>query len=210
MEINETSEPKFIEMEGPVELAPDQNFYDQPPFNKILEEVAASTKLPPEDLRTALTIAARFAYDQPTPGLTQRKVSNGSIIPSSISGEEVVPGKRGLTLGQAFVNAKLSFNRCSHALQSMVDSLHEYSEWGAYINAELSDRDYYNRDGKRRPVTQVILTPSYGKWAENRRGIVSDEQLKERQKLIGLETIGPQNRMKTRSVFRILRKGQSG
>ena len=111
METNETSEPQFIEVEGPVELAPDQNFYDQPPFQGILAEVATQTKLPVEDLRKALTIAAGFGYDQPTPGLTQRKVSSGSIVPSSISGVEVQPGKRGLTLGQAFVNAKLSFQK---------------------------------------------------------------------------------------------------
>lgn len=140
-------------------LEPGKNFYEQPPFENILENVSGKTSVNVEELRRLLHILT----------------SNTSFKEFKTSQELTQAMRIGFVGARSEVLAeKERANRTAYdeGVKEMGEQLLEYPYWMEYI--KLNRSEFYLPDGSPRPEGQrstfisSITALSYGKWAEDR------------------------------------------
>lgn len=162
--MEETPQPNIIKLEAPEYLEPEQNFYQQPPFNEILEDAALQTGIQIEALRRALTSTSRHDI---IPYFSAPSISSQDL--SREMQAEHNPSLRRI-LDNIMREARgPKRDKYKQALKIIGKGLEEHLDWNEYIVTQ--SKDAYNNDGSRKlgssPFSR-IYPQTYARWVKNR------------------------------------------
>ncbi len=155
----ERRKPRVIEIEAPVELHPEQNFYAQPPFDKLILRVSkAHAGIDESVYRRTLTKIVRVAHEHCSLRTKEEVLDR---YKRSGSAEFVLGPKQEKSLGEEQAVDALT------GVKDLLRMLDLFPDWTVYVNAKMDPR--YKNDGRvEDPGTNVPLSnvPSYAAWLE--------------------------------------------
>lgn len=181
MEPSET--PSDVMITGTVRLQPEQNFFDQPPFDTIISQTSQSSGVPDSALRFLLRRLIHHHQIEGTSKMTELLNS---------------PKLHDLNSFFARIEDRDGYPRPTtrDAMRRILEGLQDYPEADVYIASHLKLRETYKNDGTYNPhhnaqPTEIALPPSYMSWWEERRERYS--RLRTGYIMVAVEEVFPQD-----------------
>lgn len=153
---------QFIDLDAPSELEEGQNFFDQPPFNILSEEVATRFPVQAETLRRTIPRTARESWRLAQP---QGNPWDYESIARTIRVREFIEG-----LQYSTKMRDIDFEVFREALLTFYGQLNEFPYWAEYVRFKR-DPGIYKTDGTyapRNPNMVYVPAPSYARFASER------------------------------------------
>lgn len=170
MEPKDASQAQYIELESPESLARGQDFYDQPPFNDVLQVVSNSSNLPEEVIGYILTRLAKQYRD--------RSFNAGSPIKDSqeLSRKmreydihvDDIQAIRGSIRRLRSMRAKLPLKDALQAIQQLGIQLEQFPLWAEYVDANLASGIYRSDGTFYQNCLAKSFAESYASWITHR------------------------------------------
>lgn len=180
-----TSNSGILELEGPAELEPGQNFLDQPPFGPVLEQIGQTSRIDLSNLRKiylAIATSSRFTSE----------VFNGS---PALWGYQRSSFNELFKKGRSLAVERDRRDDYFRAMADIFKLLSDYPYIKDYFQSKF-DRGLYGIDGawnvvaSGNPSANIIKTESYAKWVTKKQ---AREGKLNNQVLLGIDEIFPQD-----------------
>lgn len=162
-----TAGPEILYIEAPDKLPPYQNFYEQPPFQEVIANLASEGTFSIPELRRILTYVGRASKS--TEDALQHTITETQGLAKAI---------RDVVLKQKFDDpTKKSeyYGIITDILNRLGKSLSDYPYWAEYIDTELQ-RALYDAEGNFITKNIKYLPFTYGKKTSDR--LLLDGRLK--------------------------------
>lgn len=142
-------------------LMPGQNFYDQVPFRRIIDELTPQTSIDPAKLRTLITDCARLA----DPTYSSGKVKGQELTVEQLT-EKANKGTYDRDIRRIFMQNGLLIHDQSYltAFKEVFVRLTRYTNWHNYVNEQI--REGYAKDGSPLADSKMSLPDSYAKYCQ--------------------------------------------